>query len=390
MKKLRDKLHYFDFYLFIPYIILCAVGVVMVYSASSINLSYSGAATSTYLLKQLLYVILGLVCFTLAYSIQLSKLVNRSFIMMGFFLMVILLLYAKFFTTAINGANGWIDLKIFSLQPAELCKLYLILFMAQLITRREKMPLQQRKQVKKKPYILAVLLLILILIEPDLGGFAINAAIILVMWLASGEINYKKALFSLTVIIASLTLLTQLFRFWNPVSGTKYEYMYGRLAAFYNPFHVASTSGQQLINSYYAISNGGLFGVGLGNSIQKRGYLPEPYTDFILGIISEELGAIGVAVVLLLLTWVVLRIYLIGIRSNSTYDTLLCYGVGTFMAVETLFNVGAVNGMLPITGVTFPFVSYGGSSMLVLSLALGLVMNVSINQHRGKMTEFLH
>lgn len=362
----------------------------MVYSASSINLSYSGAATSTYLLKQLLYVILGLVCFTLAYSIQLSKLVNRSFIMMGFFLMVILLLYAKFFTTAINGANGWIDLKIFSLQPAELCKLYLILFMAQLITRREKMPLQQRKQVKKKPYILAVLLLILILIEPDLGGFAINAAIILVMWLASGEINYKKALFSLTVIIASLTLLTQLFRFWNPVSGTKYEYMYGRLAAFYNPFHVASTSGQQLINSYYAISNGGLFGVGLGNSIQKRGYLPEPYTDFILGIISEELGAIGVAVVLLLLTWVVLRIYLIGIRSNSTYDTLLCYGVGTFMAVETLFNVGAVNGMLPITGVTFPFVSYGGSSMLVLSLALGLVMNVSINQHRGKMTEFLH
>lgn len=386
MKKLRNKLHYFDFYLFIPYVLLCAIGVVMVYSASSINLSYSGAATSTYLLKQLLYVFLGLGCFVFAYMFQLSKLTNKVFIIIGFFVMVVLLLYAKFFTTAINGANGWIDLKIFSLQPAELCKLYLILFMAQLLTRREKMSIAQRKQSGKKPYFLAAILLILILIEPDLGGFSINATIVFVMWLARGG-SYKKAWAIMLGLGGVLAAGVQILRFWNPLTGTKFAYMYGRLAAFYNPFHVASTSGQQLINSYYAISNGGLFGVGLGNSVQKRGYLPEPYTDFIIGIISEELGAIGVTVVLLLLAWIVLRTYLIGIRSNSTYDTLICYGVATFMTVEGLFNVGAVNGLLPITGVTFPFVSYGGSSMLVLSLALGIVMNVSINQRRGKMTQ---
>lgn len=378
-------MRYFDFYLFVPYIVLCCIGAVMVYSASSINLSYAGASTNTYLMKQLIYVVMGLGCIFFSIMIPTKKLAHRNFIMIGFFAMVILLLYAKFFTTAVNGANGWINLKLFSFQPAELCKLYLVLFMAQLVSNREYSVSTLNIKPSRKPAVLVVILLCLVLIEPDLGGFSINAFIVLLMYFASGR-DYRKSLLYLSGILGSIIVVVQLLRFWDPapLKGTKIEYMYARLTAFYNPFKVSSTSGQQLINSYYAISNGGLFGVGLGNSVQKRGYLPEPYTDFIIAIISEELGAIGVMVVLLLITWIILRIFLIGIRANSSYETMICYGIGTFMGVETLFNVGAVNGLLPITGVTFPFVSYGGSSMIVLSLALGIVINISINQKKNR------
>nr|WP_235807237.1 FtsW/RodA/SpoVE family cell cycle protein [Liquorilactobacillus cacaonum] len=378
-----EKMKYFDFYLFIPYIVLCCIGAVMVYSASSINLSYAGAATNTYLTKQLIYVVMGVGCVIFSMMVPTRKLANRNFIIISFFVMMILLLYAKFFTTAINGANGWINLKLFSFQPTELCKLYLVLFMAQITLNHENSQTYVANRTNWRPLVLVFILLALVLIEPDLGGFSINAFIAIVMYFGNGK-NYRKALIKLLGILGLIIVSVQLMRFWDPLKGTKFEYMYGRLAAFYDPFKVSSTSGQQLINSYYAISNGGLFGVGLGNSVQKRGYLPEPYTDFIIAIISEELGAIGVMVVILLIVWLVLRIFLIGIRSNKPYETTICYGVGTFMAIETLFNIGAVNGLLPITGVTFPFVSYGGSSMIVLSLALGIVMNISISQKKSR------
>ena len=122
----------------------------------------------------------------------------------------------------------------------------------------------------------------------------------------------------------------------------------------------------------------------MGNSIQKMGYLPEPNTDFILAIISEEMGWLMVAVILILMMIIVCRTIQLGVRVNSLYQALLCYGVATFIAVETFFNVGGVSGLLPITGVTLPFISYGGSSMLVLSAAIGLVLNVSrlYRQHK--------
>ena len=159
--------------------------------------------------------------------------------------------------------------------------------------------------------------------------------------------------------------------------------MIQRFRAVFEPFKYENSIGKQLVNSLYAISNGGILGRGIGESIQKRGYLPEPYTDFIISITAEELGAIGATVVICLLAWVILRIYLIGIRSKSTYAMFFCYGVGTFFAVETFFNIGGAIGFLPITGVTLPFISYGGSSMIVLTIALGMVMNISANQKRG-------
>ena len=154
--------------------------------------------------------------------------------------------------------------------------------------------------------------------------------------------------------------------------------------AFLNPFGNASGSGSQLVNSYYAISNGGVFGSGLGNSVQKMGYLPEPNTDFIMSITSEELGLVGVSVILILLMIIICRMIQIGVRSNSMYEMLLCYGSATFILIEAFFNIGGVLGLLPITGVTFPFISYGGSSMLILSFTVGIIMNISIQQNKQR------
>ena len=176
---------------------------------------------------------------------------------------------------------------------------------------------------------------------------------------------------SLGVIIIGLPIIAKF------VVAHFHGYQVNRFVAYINPFANNSGVGNQLVNSYYAISNGGLTGVGLGNSIQKMGYLPEPNTDFILAIISEEMGWIMVTFILVLIMIIVCRTIQLGVKVNSVYQALLCYGVATFIAVETFFNIGGVSGLLPITGVTLPFISYGGSSMVVLSAAIGLVLNVS-------------
>jgi cell division protein FtsW len=231
------------------------------------------------------------------------------------------------------------------------------------------------------PLLIALIYLILILVQPDTGGFAINFVIIAVMILACD----MRWAFGVSMIIGVplalyIGLQQAIINGW--IHG---GYRAQRFIAFMNPFGNASGSGSQLVNSYYAISNGGIFGVGLGNSVQKMGYLPEPNTDFIMSITSEELGLVGVTAILILLLILICRMIQLGVRSNSLYVTLICYGTATFFSVETLFNIGGVLGLLPITGVTFPFISYGGSSMLVLSAAVGIIMNISIQQNKRRL-----
>ena len=379
-KKIREKLKYFDWMLFIPYAILCVVGIVMVYSASSINLSYVGLNSASYMIKQAAYVVIGMILMFLLAHFKTKWWVNSKLLIVGFFAMVGLLIIA------INGANGWISLGFISIQPSEFAKLFNILFCAYTFSnwadRRE-----QGLGHGNGPYFFIVVILGLILIEPDVGGFMINFVIIMIMYLTYRDpetskwnrINNQTFLIGLIILFVIMLQVPRL-KFIQDLSSHFYQIQ--RFTAFYHPFKYSASVGRQLVNSYYAISNGGFFGLGLGNSIEKRGYLPEPYTDFILSVTTEELGFIGAAVLIILLLFIILRIYLIGIRSNNLYNRLFCFGVGTFMFVESFFNIGAVIGLLPITGVTFPFVSYGGSSMLVLSAALGMVMNISANQKR--------
>ena len=386
--KIKEKIKYFDWMLFLPYLILCAIGIVMVYSASSINLSYVGGSTDSYMIKQALYVVVGIIV-VLALAHFSPRLWVSSFVIKwGAVIMAFLLIIARFFTNAINGAHGWISLGIISIQPSEFCKLYNIVFCAYIFTKWFERRQQGIIEHGRGPYWVVGALLLLILLEPDTGGFMINFAIILIMYLTYRDPQtswFPKisniGLLFIWMALFLLALQIPRLKFIEDLSGRFYQI--ARFTAFYNPFKYVTSSGRQLVNSYYAISNGGFAGLGLGNSIEKRGYLPEPYTDFILAVTTEELGFIGATIVIGLILFIILRIYLIGIRSNNIYNRLFCFGAGTFMFIESFFNIGAVIGILPITGVTLPFISYGGSSMIVLSMVLGMVMNISANQKRG-------
>ena len=170
-----------------------------------------------------------------------------------------------------------------------------------------------------------------------------------------------------------------------PVFG----YVAKRFSAFFNPFDDLSGSGHQLANSYYAMSNGGWFGLGLGNSIEKRGYLPEAHTDFVFSIVIEEVGFFGATLILALLFFLILRIILVGTRAKDPFNSMMALGIGGMILMQTFVNIGGISGLIPSTGVTFPFLSQGGNSLLVLSVAIAFVLNIDANERRNAMYQEL-
>ncbi len=367
----------------VPYLILCLIGIVMVYSSSAAIQMQNGGTPQGYLIKQSIYVVLGIIVLIFCANFPLEHYRHRRFLQDSTIVMGALLVIVLAIGKAVNGAKGWLNFGPVNIQPVEFCKLYFILYLADRMVRtHQKGKLLIKGESSRGALILATIYLLLILAQPDTGGFAINVCIIGVMFIACDVRSWWKAVGIVIGFPLAVYFGLQLVIVNGWIHG---GYRIQRFIAFMNPFGNASGSGSQLVNSYYAISNGGVFGVGLGNSIQKMGYLPEPNTDFIMSIASEELGLVGVSLILGLLLCLICRIILIGVRSRSLYQTLICYGTATFMMVETFFNIGGVLGLLPITGVTFPFISYGGSSMLVLSSAVGIVMNISIQQNKEQL-----
>ena len=375
MRKIRKKIRMLDLWLFLPYIILCGIGIVMVYSASAAIRMQTGGSPTAYLIKQAIYVIMGLIITLFIYNMNIEKLRYPKLVKYGCWGIIGLLVLVRLIGQAVNGARGWLDLGFFSIQPAEVAKFYLIIYLAHHFASMENYPNPDYKIKYVRPALVVVGILGLILIQPDTGGMAINGIIALVMFLASSS-TWKRSSLILTSIVILVMLGLPLGSSWL-VDHAGNSYRVARFVAYLNPFGTKNGAGSQLVNSYYAISNGGLTGGGLGNSIQKMGYLPEPNTDFILAVIAEELGFVMVVIILGLIAVIVCRSIYLGAKTNHVYEGLLCYGVATFFCIETVFNIGGVSGLLPITGVTLPFISYGGSSMVVLSASLGLVLKVS-------------
>jgi cell division protein FtsW len=378
---LKKKRIFFDYYLFVPYLILCLIGIVMVYSSSADIASQNGGSPTAYLIKQAVYVVLGFAVLVFVRSINIKILQSPKILLIFAIGLLGSLVFVRLFGQAVNGARGWINLGFMSIQPAEVCKIFLVLYLARMLSQNENRIQQSFVSSVMGPLLIAGSMILLILIQPDLGGAVINAAIVAIMLLASG-ISWRKGVSIVfggiaAFIFVVLPVLTKMAQ-----NSSIKSYKLQRIIAFVNPFGTARGAGSQLVNSYYAISNGGIFGRGLGNSIQKMGYLPEPNTDFILAVISEELGLVAILIILTLLTIIIARTIWLGVRADDAYSSLICYGVATFITVETLFNVGGVVGLLPITGVTFPFISYGGSSMLVLCAALGCVLNISKQEQK--------
>lgn len=377
--KIKETFQYFDYRIFIVYLLLMTIGVIAVYSASSEILLIHGFKATVYGQKQLLYAFFGVLICLICYSINLDYLRRGKLLLWLLVIVADLLVYVRLFGQAVNGAKGWINLGPINIQPLELAKLVLTLYLARMLDKADGRLVRGHIISQLLPTaIIAGVLMILVLIEPDFGGTAILFCLVLIMYSVSG-IPTGYILLSIIGITVLVVGGFSLIVAWNP-SFLQDVYVYKRFIAFLHPFKTAANEGAQLVNSYYAIHNGGLFGLGLGNSIQKRGYLPEPYTDFILSIIAEEVGSLGALVVLGLLFYLMILIMERGVKAQSQYSTLICFGVTAIIFFQTLFNVGAVLGLMPITGVTLPFISYGGSSLWVLSAAIGLVLNVTAEE----------
>ncbi|CAJ1228489.1 FtsW/RodA/SpoVE family cell cycle protein [Lactiplantibacillus xiangfangensis] len=373
---MMKKLHYLDYGLFIPYLILCGIGIVMVYSSSSFVAAQNGITPTGYLFKQLMWVVAGLFVTFTCMNLKIEFFKQTKLLGTLGFAMLAVLVVLRLIGKSINGAAGWIILGPVSIQPAEFCKFYLIIYLAAIIAQREAHFGVARFSELGSQFMMLFAMIFLIFIQPDLGGATINLAIAAVILFASGISFYVGVgVFAGVVAVFEWILVPLVSKL--PQSAFANSYQLRRFVGFLNPFETASGAGTQLVNSYYAISNGGLLGVGIGNSLQKRGYLPEPNTDFIMSITAEELGLLGVVFVMILLAVMIGRMIFIGVRSDNTFNSLVCYGVAAYMTIQAFINIGGIVGLIPITGVTFPFISYGGSSMVVLTLSLGLVLNIS-------------
>ncbi|ETA74876.1 FtsW/RodA/SpoVE family cell cycle protein [Ligilactobacillus equi] len=380
MKQIKPdfkRVKYSDFWLIGMMIILMFIGLVMIYSASSGQLALAKESPTTYLRKQAGWMAMSLVIFVIA-SYRPQNFRGRF--PLNFLLVICLTalqLGLDLIGPRINGAAGWVALGPISFQPAEFLKLINVIYFAEVL-------LGKSKNMKWLTLGIFVMQMIAILAAPDLGGLAINLMIYLVMLIAALKIIFRWrfmwGVIPMIIMIYIATYIASVKKFVPFIPAYQAE----RIKNFTNPFDYVQTSGRQLVHSYYAISNGGWTGVGIGNSIEKQGYLPEPYTDFILSIISEEWGVIGVSLILLLLAGLICRIIILGSRTRSLYNTLVCYGIATFIFTGAVFNIGGMLGMLPLTGVTLPFISYGGSSLFVLTLSLGIVNKIAIQTKLGE------
>lgn len=372
-----------DWVVALTLLVLLVLSCMMVYSASMIGNKYgtftSGIPVSeTYFLqRQAMWVVLAYIAFLVfSVAIPFEVFKNKSFLMNGY-LVIAFLLFVPLFMPSINGARSWIRIGAFSFQPSTLAQLFIIMYMAYILeTRKVKLRQICTSSELLKIFGIPLGLVTIIALQNDTGMILITLSVMGIMTLCSNmhSQNIKKIL-SLAIIAGAAVLMLFMLKSALFSSGTSYRT--NRLKVFLNPFSEdLAAAADQVINSYVAFGNGGLFGRGLGNSIQKLGYLPEAHTDFILAIIAEELGFIGVLFVVTLLLIIIGKVIFSGTKSRNTFSAMYSLGFASLLVVQGVVNIGGVTASIPMTGVPLPFISNGGSSILVLSIGLGIATNI--------------
>ena len=372
-----------DWVVALTLLVLLVLSCMMVYSASMIGNKY-GTFTSgipvgeTYFLRrQAMWAVLAYIAFLVfSVAIPFEVFKNKSFLMNGY-LVIAFLLFLPLFMPSINGARSWIRIGAFSFQPSTLAQLFIIMYMAYILeTRKVKLRQICTSSELLKMFGIPLGLVTIIALQNDTGMILITLSVMGIMTLFSNmhSQNIKKIL-SLAIVAGVVVLMLFMLKSALFSSGTSYRT--NRLKVFLNPFSEDLTAAaDQVINSYVAFGNGGLFGRGLGNSIQKLGYLPEAHTDFILAIIAEELGFIGVLFVVTLLLIIIGKVIFSGTKSRNTFSAMYSLGFASLLVVQGVVNIGGVTASIPMTGVPLPFISNGGSSILVLSIGLGIATNI--------------
>lgn len=345
---------------------LLGLGLVMVASAS-IGIADRNLGDPLYFLKrQAVYVVLGLAAAALAYRIRLAYWEASAGLLLGFAYFLLILVLVPGVGVTVNGSTRWLSLGLFNLQVSEVAKLLFTLYLAGYLTRHGRAVREQFAGFLR-PMLLLAGASLLLLMEPDFGAAVVLMAIGLAMLFLAGAKLWQFALLlgGVATALAMLAITT--------------PYRMARLTAFLDPWNDPFNSGFQLTQSLIAIGSGSWFGVGLGASVQKLFYLPEAHNDFLFAVLAEELGLVGITVVVLLYGWFLWRSFGIGRaaeQAGQLFGAYLAYGVGVWVSLQAFINMGVNMGLLPTKGLTLPLMSYGGSSMLMTCAAVGLLLRV--------------
>ncbi|WP_372663044.1 stage V sporulation protein E [Cohnella sp.] len=343
---------------------ILAIGVVMVYSASAVAAFHDYGDAYYYVKRQLIFAVLGIV--SMLFMMNVDYTFWRKWavpLLLACFGMLIIVLIPGLGVIR-GGARSWLGIGSFGIQPSEFMKLAMILFLSKLLAERQNQITQFTRGLLP-PLGIMGFAFALIMLQPDLGtGAVMIGASLLVIYVAGARHAHLGGL-----------ALVGIAGFVGLIAAAPYRLL--RITAFLDPWQDPLGAGYQSIQSLYAIGPGGLVGLGLGMSRQKYNYLPEPQTDFIFSILAEELGFIGGSLLIILFLLLIWRGMRTAITISDPFGSFLATGIVGIIAVQVLINIGVVIGLLPVTGVTLPLVSYGGSSLTLLLTALGLLLNLS-------------
>jgi len=367
----RSKMMEYDQLLVWVVLGLMLFGMVMVYSASIAlpnSPKYASYKSSHFLLRQAVFIAISVVAGLIVFRIPLHVWQRLTpYLFVGTLLLLVLVLIPEI-GKGVNGAKRWLSFKVFNLQPSELMKLFVVLYAADYTVRKQ--PVMHRFTKGFLPMALAIGFIgALLLLEPDLGAFGVIVCIAMGILFLGGVNGIWFSGIGATVVGVFGTVIM--------LSPWRRE----RIFAYLNPWDEATTLGKayQLSHSLIAFGRGELFGVGLGGSVEKLHYLPEAHTDFLLAVIGEELGFVGVLVVIGLFYWLIKRSFEIGrqaIALEMTFSGLVAKGIGIWIGVQAFINMGVNLGLLPTKGLTLPLMSYGGSGVLINCIGLAILLRI--------------
>ncbi len=343
---------------------LVGLGIVMIYSASAIRAQERFGDPMFFLKKQIVWAALGLLAMAWAVTWDLKRFQRVTPVLFLVSLFLLLLVLVPGVGIKINGARRWLRLFGLSFQPAELAKLGVVLFLASYFSRRQDR-LESFVDGFLPPLLMTGLVAALIIAQPNFGTAVILLATATVMFYV-GKARTSHMLGTAAAAVPCLLLLM-----WMSTHGR------ARLMALWSPSQVSARATYQLDQSFYALGPGGWLGLGLGNSMQKLFFLPEPHNDFIFAIIGEELGFAGAVAVVALFALFLWRGTRTAVRAADPYAGYLAMGVTTLIVGQAVINMGVVSGLLPTTGVPLPFLSFGGSSLVITLFAVGVLLNVT-------------
>lgn len=353
-----------DLCLLIVILLLLAIGIIMVYSAGSVVALRQYGDQWYFLKRQLLFAVLGLIALFITMNTHyfVWKKYATSGLIICFMLLLIVLIPG--IGNLRGGARSWLGIGSFGIQPSEFMKLGIILFLSNLLAS-ERMCITNFSQGLLPPLGVLGAAFGLIMLQPDLGTATVMiGAVLLVIFVAGAQLKHLLSIAMVGVV-----------SFIGLVLAAPYRLK--RITGFLDPWQDPLGVGYQAIQSLYAIGPGGLLGLGLGASRQKYSYVPEPQTDFIFSILAEELGFLGSVIILFLFLFLVWRGMKIAITAPNQFASLLAAGIVAIIAIQVIINVGVVIGLLPVTGITLPLISYGGSSLTLMLTALGILLNIS-------------